>query len=218
MESIEILLDNAIKALMAAGIPEDAWSVGGGSVLASYYSHRKSQDIDIFINDAAMLGKLSPDVNDIIKTAIGCTEMAKCISVTFPEGKADFVLSSQFTRFKAKKDQFAGKMVYLNDAVEIVIKNMCNHGNQILPDDIFDLAAVYLSIRKYDLLDELLKIQDEADAFFDKLDSFPSEKLYSVEHSDLLMYGGFPLKGKELDICKMIKKKYIADKEHMKQG
>ena len=49
MENSEILLQYALNAMKEAGLPDGVWSIGGGTVLAAYYNHRLSKDIDIFI-------------------------------------------------------------------------------------------------------------------------------------------------------------------------
>ena len=69
MENSKILLQKAIDILEEADIKDDEWAVGGGTVLAHYYNHRISKDIDIFINDIQLLTLLSPRFNDMSEDA-----------------------------------------------------------------------------------------------------------------------------------------------------
>lgn len=66
----KILLNRAIKILDYAGIDISSWAIGGGTVLAHYYNHRLSKDIDIFIDDMQLLNSLSPRFNDIHRLVI----------------------------------------------------------------------------------------------------------------------------------------------------
>ena len=51
MENSKILLKHTIKALSETTIKPSQWSIGGGTVLATYYNHRLSKDIDVFISE-----------------------------------------------------------------------------------------------------------------------------------------------------------------------
>ena len=113
----KILLNRAIKILDYADIDISSWAIGGGTVLANYYNHRLSKDIDIFIDDMQLLNSLSPRFNDISENADDYDEMANYISLAFPEGKIDFIVGSQLTDFKSQKQLFLGHKVYLEDAV-----------------------------------------------------------------------------------------------------
>ena len=120
----KILLNRAIKILDYANIDISSWAIGGGTVLAHYYNHRLSKDIDIFIDDMQLLSSLSPRFNDISENADDYDEMANYISLAFPEGKVDFIVGSQLTNFKSQKQLFLGYDVYLEDAVEVVAKKI----------------------------------------------------------------------------------------------
>lgn len=124
MDNSEILLQHAIDAMNEAGIPKDSWSIGGGTVLAKYYNHRLSKDIDVFITDAQYLSQLSPRFNSAVEGAQDYLEMTNFISLSFQEGKVDFITSGQLTDFSPKISNFMNKMVPLDDPVEIVTKKI----------------------------------------------------------------------------------------------
>jgi len=93
MENSKILLDHAIYALSSTSIASNQWSIGGGTVLANYFNHRISKDIDVFINDAQCLTELSPRVNDECDNALDYDEMSNFISSwdAILNGGRDFV-------------------------------------------------------------------------------------------------------------------------------
>lgn len=84
MENSQILLTKALMALKEADITTDQWTVGGGTVLAFYYNHRLSKDIDIFLSDNQLLSRLSPRLNNNTEDALDYDEMSNYISLTYP--------------------------------------------------------------------------------------------------------------------------------------
>ena len=202
MDNSEYLLKYAMDALNEASVPLDRWAVGGGTVLKLTYAHRESKDIDIFINDAQILSCLSPRFNDITENALDYDETANYITLTYPEGKVDFINSSQITSFIPSQHDFYGQHIYVEDPVEIICKKIYHRGKQVLPRDIFDLAVVYNSDRKADLLSSSIKIQSQVEDF---IKSFykckQSMTPYSISYDDMLLTGGLKIKGKEFDIC-----------------
>lgn len=205
MENSETLLQYAINAMNEAGIPKDAWSIGGGTVLAKFYNHRLSKDIDVFITDAQYLSELSPRLNSAVEGARDYLEMTNFISLSFQEGKVDFITSGQLTEFTPKIDKFMNKMVPLDDPVEIVAKKIFYRSEKLLPRDIFDLAIVYNSNRKNDLVKATINLGDKAPYFINKFEEkYDSLKdtMFSTNFGHLLLPNGLKIKGKEVDICK----------------
>ena len=207
MENSKILLQKAIDILEAADIKDDEWAVGGGTVLAHYYNHRISKDIDIFINDIQLLTLLSPRFNDMSEDAADYDEMATYISLTYPEGKIDFIVGSQMSEFLPKKQFFLEKNVVLEDRGEIDAKKIFYRGVSAKVRDIFDLAIVYVN-RKKDLIHTLNQIPAQAGAFFARLDAIKQhpENLYSIYQNDSILPGGIEYLGKEAGICDDLKK------------
>lgn len=202
MENSKILLKRAIKALKQAHVPDDCWSVGGGTVLAHFYNHRLSKDIDVFLNDAQYLNALSPRVNDLTEDALAYQEQGQFISLTYPEGKVDFIVAAQLTVFEPQKTDFFGEQVYLEDPVEIIVKKIFHRGEFVLARDIFDFAVVVTSNRKADLLNELDKIRSKFDVFKDKVKSeekFLRQNAYSVRYRKSILDQKYLYGGKEID-------------------
>ena len=51
------LLEYAASIIDEAKLPPSTYSLGGGTVLSYVFNHRKSKDIDIFINDPQYMGR-----------------------------------------------------------------------------------------------------------------------------------------------------------------
>ena len=204
MENSKILLRYAIGALSQTNIKDGEWAIGGGTVLASYYNHRMSKDIDVFINEAQYLSEISPRFNDACEDALDYDEMSNYISLSFIEGKVDFIVAAQLTKFPARLQSFLGQEVMLDDAVEIVAKKLYFRNDHILPRDLFDLAIVYNSDRRCDLVDFALSIPEKIKVFIETFENnkeILKYRSYSLVYWESILEGGRSIVGKEIDIC-----------------
>lgn len=206
MVNSEILLDRAIKIIDEASIDSRYWDVGGGTVLSTIYNHRLSKDIDVFINDVQLLETVSPKFNepdDLLNYAEG---NGIYYSLTFPEGKVDFIASPQLTKFKSMNTNlFNHDNVMIEDPIEIVTKKFYFRGNQLNARDIFDLSMVFNSNRKIDLIAVALEFKQQFKIFQDKfIQKYNNNELnlYSSEQNHMLLDGGKKIAGKELEICR----------------
>lgn len=207
MENSEILLKRAIAAIHENAILDEEWAVGGGTVLAYYYRHRMSKDIDIFFENPQYLNGLSPRVNEVVESAVYYQEQSNSISLTFPEGKIDFIVAPNLTGYIQRKNNFFGHMVYLEDAVEIVIKKLFYRGEFLIGRDLFDLAVVGSSNRRKDLLRQLGKLGNKFVTFKEKFLQSKEElkdRAYSKLYKDAITDKIFSMNGKEIDICDKI--------------
>lgn len=204
MENSKILLQYALHALAEAGLPENAWAIGGGTVLAHTYHHRLSKDIDIFINDRQWLSSLSPRVNDASDTALFYDEESQYISLTFPEGKVDFIACPLLTTYAPQQALFLEQYVLLDHPIEIVCKKIYYRGNQVMPRDVFDLAIVFDSPHKNDLIKAITEFPEQFIIFrnaFKAKQKDSSFILYSREFSDMILPGGKHMQYREYDVC-----------------
>lgn len=204
MENSKKLLNYAINILAEGSVSSNNWSIGGGTILANTYNHRMSKDIDVFLDDVQQLSSLSPRFNNKSEDALDYDEMSQYISLTFPEGKVDFIAGPQITDFPAQKQQFLGRKVRLDDPVEIISKKIYFRGNQVLPRDVFDLAVVYNSDRRQDLIKVAFAMPDKMNIFIDaftKQMQNPDFEPYSITNHDMLLPGGKSLQDKEFSIC-----------------
>ena len=216
MDNSKLLLTKAIKSLKEANIEDDLWAVGGGTVLSSVYGHRLSKDIDVFVSDPQLLSRISPRFNSVTENALDYEETNSFISLTFPEGKIDFINASQVSGFMPVKRSFLDNNVFVEDVVEIVSKKMFFRGKYALPRDLFDLAVVYNSERKNDLLNTFNFMKNEV-AVFEKafLRSIGDHDFvpYTLSNRDMLLASNKIMDGKEIDYCK----KLLADLQLTRQ-
>ncbi len=210
MENSEVLLEYAVSILSEAGIQEEQWAVGGGTVLKELYHHRLSKDIDIFIDDIQLLSSVSPKLNDNSSEALYYDEGSQFVSLTYNEGKVDFIASPSVTEFSPHRINFYGKDVYVEDPVEIVSKKLFYRGNFAVPRDIFDLAVVYDSNRKKDLISTLKGMPDKVEQFYKSIEKKVMMKEfvpYSKEYEMMILPKGKNYINKEVDICNELLRK-----------
>ena len=201
------LLSYAMSIIEEAALPSSAYSLGGGTVLSYLFHHRKSKDIDLFVNDAQYMGALSPRFNEHSDRALSYNEDGNCIVLSFDEGKIDFIAATQITDYPAKMQSIFGQRIAVDDPVEIVCKKIYFRGNRAYPRDIFDLAVLYESSRRTDLITELKKYPDKVKQFadaFQKNRSDPYIEPYSTIYADSLLSGGKKFAGREFALCQML--------------
>lgn len=209
MENSKVLLERAVESLHEAGIADNLWAVGGGTVLSSIYGHRLSKDIDIFVSDPQLLSFVSPRFNSVSESALDYEETNSFVSLTFLEGKIDFINALQISKFLPVKKEFLGSNVFVEDPVEIISKKVFFRGKYAVPRDLFDLAVVYNSDRREDLLVSLDAISDKTklfrDSFFKVIanDDFVP---YSVSFQDMLLPSNFIFDGQEVVYCQLLLK------------
>lgn len=173
-----------------------------------------SKDRDIFISDIQLLSYLSPKVNDFTDSALDYNEETTFLSLTFEEGKIDFITARHLTPYDNHEGLFFGKQVYLEDPVEIVTKKMFYRGKDILPRDIFDLATVYKSNRRKDLLEAFhlypKKWKEFEHAFFEHKDKL-SKQTYGSLFPENILNGGKIINGHEVSIVEQLCQELLSD-------
>ena len=166
----------AMKQIEEAGLMAGDWAVGGGTVLKHIFEHRMSKDIDIFFDDPQKLGALSPRFNEANdENLVRYFEDAVCIKLIFPEGKVDFVVAGHVTDFKPRMSEFHGESVMMDDPVEIVAKKIWHRGAEMKERDLFDLATLYLSERREDLIKSARGMPEKIHAMEEKIKSLDAD-------------------------------------------
>ena len=201
----KILLQHAIKILKETPIKEHEWAIGGGTVLAYFYHDRLSKDIDIFIQDLQLLSSISPRFNEQAENAIDYDEMTNYISLTYPEGKVDFISGAQLSRFQPQKRFFAGQYVYLEDPVEIVTKKIFYRGDQAKIRDIFDLTIV-AATRSQDLIETLKQYPEKVSLFYKQFHKIVNEHnfLKKIPEKNTILPYGKSYTRRIIPICKSL--------------
>jgi hypothetical protein len=139
----KILLRYARRQLRAANLPNDAWSLGGGTALMLNFQHRYSKDIDIFFTDPQYLAFLSPRLNDGTDDSIDdYIEQANFIKLHFPEGEVDFISARPITSYTPCILQQLPDIM-TEHPVEIIAKKIIYRSESFKPRDVFDLSTVF---------------------------------------------------------------------------
>lgn len=120
------------------------WSMGGGTVLMLRLHHRRSKDIDIFIEDSQLLGLFNPRVSDAAQDITSdYSEGSGFVKLFLPAGEIDIVVAPTLVPNPTLSSQLLARDVRLERSAEIIAKKMWHRGDRVTARDLFDLAAVY---------------------------------------------------------------------------
>jgi hypothetical protein len=122
----------------------DHWAIGGGTAMMLQIDHRESHDIDIFLRDAQLLHFLDPqkrDFNFEILPKDYTGDGTHFLKLAFEIGEIDFIVAQALTSSPTTQATVGGQAVLLETIPEIVTKKVYHRGTNILPRDIFDIAA-----------------------------------------------------------------------------
>lgn len=198
----ELLLEKAIKILEYANIDNSQWSMGGGTILMLNYHHRLSKDVDIFVSNTQYFNGLSPKLNDVAEDADFYQEGERFISLSYPEGKIDFVKAFQISDYLPTLKHVFNQNIFVDDDIEIVTKKVFFRGASLHPRDLYDLATVYLGPRRSELVKALINIPEQLQEFHDALQRVGPGFSFSEDYGlDLVLDIPLGLKGREVDLC-----------------
>lgn len=198
----ELLFEKAIKILEYANIDNSQWSMGGGTILMLNYHHRLSKDVDIFVSNTQYFNGLSPKLNDVAEDADFYQEGERFISLSYPEGKIDFVKAFQVSDYLPTLKHVFNQNIFVDDDIEIVTKKVFFRGASLHPRDLYDLATVYLGPRRSELVNALINIPEQLQEFHDALQRVGPGFSFSEDYGlDLVLDIPLGLKGREVDIC-----------------
>ena len=198
----ELLLEKAIKILEYANIDNSQWSMGGGTILMFNYHHRLSKDVDIFVSNTQYFNGLSPKLNDVAEDADFYQEGERFISLSYPEGKIDFVKAFQVSDYLPTLKHVFNQNIFVDDDIEIVTKKVFFRGASLHPRDLYDLATVYLGPRRSELVKALINIPEQLQEFHDALQRVGPGFSFSEDYGlDLVLDIPLGLNGREVDIC-----------------
>jgi hypothetical protein len=129
----------------------DRWTLGGGTAMMLQIDHRDSHDIDIFLDDHQLLGYLDPSRQDFdfviaLSTYQGDgTGFQKLIFNGV--GEIDFIVATPLTEYPASEVTIDGRACLLETIEEIVTKKVFYRAVNLLPRDVFDIAAATVEHR-----------------------------------------------------------------------
>ncbi len=173
----------ALKILAHERILKSQWSFGGGTALTTYYNHRKSKDIDIFIRDVQLLTKFTPRLNDYVaEKADDYTEMSNYLKLRIKQQEIDFIVAPLLTKNPTIKKNIGNTQIYIETPEEIVIKKIFYRADSFKTRDVFDLAVV-IKHKRDSLLDNFNVFQSKINALQGRLAIV--KKFYAIELNSL---------------------------------
>jgi hypothetical protein len=122
----------------------DHWTLGGGTAMMLQIDHRESHDIDIFLNDPQQLPFLDPQKQDFefeIQPNGYEGDGIRSLKLVFGNGEIDFIVAGALTSSPTIQSEIEGEIVRLETIPEIVTKKGFYRGSNIMPRDVFDIAA-----------------------------------------------------------------------------
>ena len=177
------LLKLALKILSREKIPNSQWSFGGGTALMTYYNHRKSKDIDIFLRDVQFLTRFTPRLNDYVAGHVSdYTEMSNFLKLKVKEQEIDFIVAPLLTKNPTIKKIIGNARINIETPEEIVIKKIFYRAEAFKTRDILDLAVV-IKYKENGLLENFDVFQSKIDVLLNRLDTL--RKVYAIELKSL---------------------------------
>lgn len=126
--------------------------------------HRRSDDIDIFLQDPQLLPYLDPKLHDFkfeIRPSDYQGDGSNFLKLAFDKiGEIDFIVSPTMTSKPSVLRKVEGEDVLVETIAEIITKKVHFRGKHIKPRDIFDIAAAARSHREA-MVDALRMYKDD---------------------------------------------------------
>lgn len=118
--------------------------IGGGSMLARRYGHRKSKDLDLFVTDARLVKWCSPRFNETAADLFAdYGEDAVTTKLIIGMQEIDIVAANSIVEKDATEEVvLEGRRVLVERPREILSKKIVYRGRQFQPRDVFDLACI----------------------------------------------------------------------------
>lgn len=173
----------ALKILSHEKVLKSQWSFGGGTALMTYYNHRKSKDIDIFLRDVQLLTKFTPRLNDYVAEQVDdYTEMSNSLKLKVKQQEIDFIVAPSLTKTPTLKKIVGNTLIYIETPEEIVIKKIFYRADAFKTRDVFDLAVV-INHKENSLLENLDIFKSKIDTLQNRLNIL--KKIYAIELKSL---------------------------------
>jgi hypothetical protein len=123
----------------------DHWTFGGGTALMLQIDHRESRDVDFFLRDPQLLPFLDPETHDfqfeILPSDYG-GDGTNFLKLSFEDiGEIDFIVAQTMTASPTIQRVIEGQDTLVETTTEIIAKKIVYRGANIMPRDIFDIAA-----------------------------------------------------------------------------
>jgi hypothetical protein len=111
------------------------------------YQHRLSRDIDIFMDDVKLLGRLSPRLNETPDDPPQYSESANVLRLIYPEGEIDFMAVASvipgLSRETLAVDGVAGRPAFqATPDIEILAQKLFYRAWAFTGRDLYDFATI----------------------------------------------------------------------------
>ncbi len=201
METWKWLFSKAVEQIKGAGLPDSAWTFGGGTSLMLRYNHRESKDIDIFLDDVQRLSFLSPRLNDAVEDSVEeHAEQSNFVRLVFDRGEVDFICARQISSCGPTLETICGFDAHVESPIEIIAKKIHYRADEFTPRDVFDLATVYKAERRA-LLNESGCFSDNFGKLAARVDKLHVTGMLDEYYAEMsILQGGKRIRGQEMDL------------------
>lgn len=129
--------------LASQGFGTAPFVLGGGTVLMLRFSHRLSNDINLFTYDARWLALVTPRLNPTAQAlARDYDEQANVVKIVMRHGDIDFIVSGQVTANAGGQTiQAIGRTIEVDTTAEILAKKAFYRASSFKPRDVYDMSA-----------------------------------------------------------------------------
>ena len=193
----QVLFDHAMHLLdelpLRARSPQE-WTFGGGTAMMLQINHRLSFDVDFFTADLQMPEQLRDLVKDrYVDPGQGYKVGDNYIKIVFSGlGKIDFITANSILADHARPKTVRGRKVMLETVPEIIAKKVFHRGHNIVPRDIYDIAAACHAGLRDEIMAVLRQMPDRLDVFATTLNIIRQEPAKTKEQiDDIVILPGF---------------------------
>ena len=129
-------------------VPEGrGWRLGGGTVLAARWAHRKSTDVDIFLPANSSIAALDPRWNPRFTNtmnALGASRVEvqdRALKFSFPTGRIEITQLDPIPKIPFESAVVDGRDMTVYRNSQILTGKLHGRGKRLPPRDIFDIAV-----------------------------------------------------------------------------
>ena len=137
-------LDSTLVAIVPEG---QRWRLGGGTVLAARWAHRKSTDVDIFLPANSGIAALDPRWNPRFTNAMNARGASRVevqdrsLKFSFPAGRIEITQLDPTPNVPLEPAVVDGRDMAVYRNSQILTGKLYGRGKRLPPRDIFDIAV-----------------------------------------------------------------------------
>ena len=137
-------LDDALAEIVPEG---QRWRLGGGTLLAARWAHRKSTDVDIFLPENSGIAALDPRWNPRFTngmSALGASRIEvqdRSLKFSFPMGRIEITQLGPTPNLPPELAVVEGREIAAYSNGQILTGKLYGRGKRLPPRDLFDIAG-----------------------------------------------------------------------------